>query len=85
MFIRAWGKPENVGNDDLAVEQYVAIRYIMRFYSKRYEGEAENRYVIATGADRLYITEEAFQYLKTLRNRNHHEQKTGPASRLTRS
>ncbi len=85
MFIRIWHKAENVGSDDPRIEEYVAIRYIMRFYSRRYEGEAETRYIIATGADNSYVTEETFEYLKSLRNRNHHERRRitlpdGPAA-----
>lgn len=76
MFIRTWGKPDNVGKD-VEVEQYVAIRYIERFYAhsgfEAQNGDRSTRYIIATGADRFYITKKTFDYLKTLRDRNAYE------------
>jgi len=75
MFIRVWHKAENVGSDDTKVEEYVAIRYIMRFYSRRYSetDSTRIRYLVVTGAEAAYVTEKTFNYLKSLRDRNSYE------------
>ncbi len=70
MFIRIWHKAENVGLDEPRNEEYVAIRYIMRFYRRKYGSEAVDRYIIATGTETAYVTEATFEYLKSLRNQN---------------
>ena len=72
MFIRIWHVSSNVGSDDPTIEEYAAIRSITRFYSKRYEGEAENRYlVVVSGVTASsYVTKETFEFLKSVHDRN---------------
>lgn len=74
MFIRIWSKFENVGSEDCGIpEHYAAIRYIMRFYSRKYEKDTVVRYLVVTGDDTAYIEEKTFNYLKSLRDRNSYE------------
>jgi len=71
MFIRVWSKFENVGREDCGMpEHYVAIRYITRFYSRKYERDTVVRYLVVTGTENFYVEEKTFEYLKSLRNRN---------------
>jgi len=79
MFVRIWSKFENVGRENCGLlEHYVAIRYIMRFYRRRYEGDAADRHMVATSTETSYVTKETFEYLKRLRNQNVYEHRDRP-------
>lgn len=79
MFVRIWSKFENVGREDCGIpEHYVAIRYIMRFYSRKYEKDILVRYLVVTGSESSYITKETFEYLKSLRDQNVYEHRDRP-------
>ena len=68
MFIRVWHKFENVGKNDCSIpEAYISISSIERFYSRKHDGENAIRHIAKTGTNTCYMTEETFEYLKSLK------------------